>query len=300
MQPQIIYISGSGRSGSTLLERVFHSAPGVFALGEFHCLWRLPPEEITCACRAAFRKDPFWQAVCERAGFDAAMLAELRALEARVCRSGYIARHGFSLPRLRSAPDVARFLDLQQHLFTAIAAESGAHTLVDSSKAGPRAWLLACRPAVTVAHLYRAPEDVIASWRSRKFDPGLGTAMARPSVAAAAADWLKAELLASRLGTQHKVVRLDYAGLCEAPRDQFRQLCAGLDLDHPPEADWAGPTSFLQGDCYHSLNGNPDRFERGAVTITRRDTRRTDLPSAERLAIRAVARILRRLAPPPD
>jgi hypothetical protein len=298
MPAQIVYISGSGRSGSTLLERIFHSAPGVAAVGEFHCLWRMAADEIACACGKPFHDDAFWAAVRERAGFDTAMAAELRELESRVCRTAYIARHGFSLARLGSDPGVMRFLELQDRLFGAIADESGAHTVVDSSKAGPRAWLLACLANARLIHLYRDPEDVIASWRSRKFDPGLGTPMARPSISSAAVDWLKAELLARRLETRRPIVRMDYADLCRAPRDEFGRVSAKLDLPEGPAPQWTGPDSFLQGDCYHSLNGNPDRFERGPVKISFRRPARDAAPRRERLAINAAARLLKQLAPP--
>lgn len=297
MTPQIVYISGSGRSGSTLLERILHSAPGVFALGEFHCLWRLAADEITCACGTPFAHDEFWAAVRARAGFDAIMAAELRALESRICRTPFLLRHRFSLAALRAVPEVQRFLDLQRRLLEAVARESGAHTLVDSSKAGPRAWLLACNPDVRLVHLYRDPADVIASWRSRKFDPGLGTHMARPSIASAAGDWLKVELLVRRVAAQWPVVMLDYADLCRAPRDVSARLLADLGLSGRAQPGWTGPDSFIQGACYHSLNGNPDRFDRGPVKVSFRGSAGQDAPMRERLAIGAAARMLRQLAP---
>ena len=38
----------------TMLERILHSAPGVCALGELHCLWRLDRAAITCSCGSPF------------------------------------------------------------------------------------------------------------------------------------------------------------------------------------------------------------------------------------------------------
>lgn len=296
---ELIYITGSGRSGSTLLERMLHSSPEVFALGEFHCLWRMAKEEIACSCGSDFACDPFWQRVSPRAGLDAAMIDELRGLEARISRSSFVARNQFSLDRLRSDAQVVRFLELQHRLFAAIAAETGARVLVDSSKAGPRAWLLATDPRVRVIHLYRDPTEVLASWRSRKFDPGLGKDMQRPPIRTALGDWWKAEQFARLLGERRPVMRVDYARLCSAPRHQFEAMTAELALSVPLAPQWIAPDSFAQRGDYHSLNGNPDRFDRGPVKVQRRQVQWNGVPKIERPAIRLVAGVLRALFNPP-
>lgn len=280
-----------------MLERMFHSAPGVFALGEFQCLWRLAAKDIACACGSPFSADQRWQAITARAGVGPEEITELRNLEARVSRSAFLAGRGFSLDRLRADPDVKRFRELQHALFDAIACETGAHTLIDSSKAAPRAWLLGCDPDVRIAHLTRAASDVLLSWRSRKYDPGLGTAMARPAIGTAALDWLKAERLIGLLGQRRPVTRIDYAELCSAPRERFDKLRNALDLRVPLAAGWTGPDCFLPADDYHSLNGNPDRFDRGPVEVRLRRPDWGAVPAPERAAIRLTAAALGVLAP---
>jgi hypothetical protein len=285
---QILYISGSGRSGSTLVERLLHASPRFQGLGEFHCLWRLPAEAITCSCGTPFAGDDFWAAAMREAGVTEAVLGELRRLEAVVARSGYIARHRFDLARLAAQSDVRDFLAPQMALLAAVARLGGRQVMVDSSKAGPRAWLLATDPRVSVLHLWRDPTDVIASWRSRKYDAGLGRDMDRPSVQAAALDWWKAEQLARRLARVRPVAMFDYGALCAAPRPQLEAALAAAGIGGDSGIPWASERAVMPGDHYHSLNGNPDRFSRAMIEVTAKTADLAGHAAHERVAIPAV------------
>ena len=287
---RLLYISGSGRSGSTVVERVFNASPRFVGVGEFHVLWRLPADEITCSCGAKFARDEFWQGVLAEAGIGSADLAELARLEGVVARSGFIARHGHRLDRLRAEADVTAFLAPQQAIFAAVRKLAGKPIIVDSSKAGPRAFALATLAEARFLHLWRDPAHVIASWRSVKFDQGLGTPMARPGVPAAATDWAKSEHFARRLAREASVGMLDYQGFCEAPAVELAAALASAELAGPDEIPWRvgedGVPRVVDPDPhYHSLNGNPDRFDRGPITVSARSVDWQRYGAADRTAI---------------
>lgn len=294
---QLLYVSGSGRSGSTLFERVLHASPRFQSLGEFHCLWRLPADAITCSCSTAFARDPLWQAALADAGITPAVLADLARLEQKVARSGFLAGKGFDLARIAGDGDVRDFLAPQQALFASLRRLSGRPILVDSSKAGPRAWLLATDPGTAVVHLWRHPTDVIASWRSRKFDAGLGRDMDRPSIAAAALDWWKVEHLVRRLGQTRPVQMIDYGALCLAPRTVIGDALAGAGIAGDNGIAWQGDSEVMPGENYHSLNGNPDRFGRALIRISERRADWSQHSSGDRLAIPAVGATLATMYP---
>ncbi len=85
----VVYIAGSGRSGSTLLDRMLGQMPGVTAIGELAQLWR-PGEldKLVCGCGTPVRSCPFWSRVADRAygGWDTddfRQAVELRAVVTR-------------------------------------------------------------------------------------------------------------------------------------------------------------------------------------------------------------------------
>lgn len=294
---RVVYLVGSGRGGSTLLERVLNSSPAAFALGEFHCLWRLPPERIVCACGQPFARCEFWTGAMARSGLGEVGLARLRVLEPAVARSHVVMRHRFSLAALGADARVREYLALQQAVLDAVAHDSGARWLIDSSKAGPRAWLVATDVRALLLHLRRDAVDVLASWRQPKWDPSLNAPMHKPSVAAAAMDWIKAEAWAASLAARRPVRCIDYAQLVNAPREA---LVVALSADAPELVDtiqWLSERSVQPSPAYHSLNGNPDRFEPGPITITARPPALSRLPSRDRWAIRLIGGLLDRVAP---
>ncbi len=259
--PQVTYILGAGRSGSTVLERLLASAPGVAGVGEVATLWRRPLAELTCSCGAPAPDCLFWTEVRAKAELSDTVLRGLARLEATAIRHRKLVLDAIYGARWADRRDAIQFIALQRDLFGAISETSGAAHIVDSSKAGPRAWALAGMEGVSILHLRRHPGDVAASWRRVKHDPSLGGPMPRPSFPAIAREWLAAEISARRLGAVRPVLRLDYEMLTTDTHAELRRLgpiAKNVRLDG---------RSFTPDPNYHSLNGNPDRFHRGQITL---------------------------------
>jgi len=67
-EPTVVYITGSGRSGSTLLERALGSAPGLVNVGELFDIFRRDAAQTErCGCGEPFATCPFWAEVARRA-----------------------------------------------------------------------------------------------------------------------------------------------------------------------------------------------------------------------------------------
>lgn len=63
----LIYITGAGRSGGTLLGRLLDQVEGMFYAGELRQIWRPGLEQRLCACGSSIGACDFWQAVFQRA-----------------------------------------------------------------------------------------------------------------------------------------------------------------------------------------------------------------------------------------
>jgi len=295
--PRGVYVVGPGRGGSTLFERVLNTSPTAFALGEFHCLWRLDRARILCACGQPFDRCGFWGAVMQRSGLGDAGLARMRVLEKQVARSLFVLRARFSLATMAADPAVREYLALQDSVWNAVGAESGARYLIDTSKAGPRAWLVATDPRNLVVQLHRDAVEVLTSWRQPKWNPALNGPMRKPSVAHAALDWWKAEAWGSALAGRRPVQRVVYDELVARPREVIAQAFAASAPGLAEGIAWQDERSVRPAAVYHSLNGNPDRFDAGQITISARPPSIDKLPTRDRLAVRLIGGWLDRVAP---
>src|SRR5262249_41243263 len=170
--PIVVYIAGSGRSGSTLLERALGEVPGFVNVGELIDLYRrTAAQDERCGCGAAFAECPFWARVGDRAfgGWPGQKLAATHGLQNGVARQR-------RMPRLLAMPlagrqfraDVAAYGASYDVLYHAIAAEAGAACVVDASKWPVQALALARAGLdVRVIHLVRDVRGVAYSLGKR-------------------------------------------------------------------------------------------------------------------------------------
>ncbi|MEM6634660.1 MAG: hypothetical protein AAF667_02100 [Pseudomonadota bacterium] len=293
----LVYVIGSGRSGSTVIERVLNSAPTAFAVGEVHALWRLPMDQLLCSCGAPVADCPFWTEVLSQAGIGPREIADLGKLEHFVVRNRYLAGLRYDIDRIRQDPRLADFIALQRQLFAAIRTVSGATTVIDSSKAGPRAWVLAAGLDPVFLHTYRRATDVLTSWRTPKFEPSTNSPMKKPSIAEAAGDWVKAEQAARALSRRAKVCRISYGDFATDPRTALARALGAVAGEVLDGVQWTGEASVAPAAKYHSVLGNPDRFGKGNIEIRFKRSDPAMLPKMDALAVRSVGRVLETLWP---
>ncbi|MGW4465166.1 sulfotransferase domain-containing protein [Micromonospora sp. NPDC004704] len=301
---RVIYISGMGRSGSTLLDRMLGALPGVCTLGEVTDLWRLVEPGNLCACGAPYSGCAFWTAVGERAfgGWDRADLDRfvfLRRVVPRIRHVSWLAREQLTGERLAL---VNEYVDYFARVYSAALEVTGARIIIDSSKFPTIGLCLRFARSVDlrVVHLVRDPRGVAYSWTKQVANPGTGAGvLPRFPPTTSALQWNLQNSIAGLLGsargwgegeTAHRVPvrRVYYEKLLDSPRDGIRDLAkfAGIDLTDED-------LSFLS-DGYadlavpHNLGGNPMRFSAGRLPLRQDDTWRVALPPRQRRLVSAI------------
>lgn len=293
---RVLYIGGTGRSGSTLLDRMLGQVPGVVSAGELVHLWsRGLAEGQLCGCGERFGDCAFWKDVGRRAfdGWDSLDAAEMLALQHRVDRNRFIPL--MLRPGLRPAyaEALGRYANLLARLYRAIRDVSGAEVVVDSSKHSSTAFLLRRVPGLDlrVVHLVRDARGVAHSWSKRVRRPEVveGTEyMPMPGPVRSSAEWVAFNGLFDLLAaTRVPTALVRYESLVCDPKRELRRVLRLADVE-------GGELSFVHEDAVelevaHTVSGNPMRFERGPVALKPDEAWRNAMSGRDRALVSAIS-----------
>jgi hypothetical protein len=284
----VLYLAGSGRSGSTLVTTILGQLDGFFAAGELRYLWqRGLVEGRPCGCGAGLRDCPVWSPVL--AGLPA---ADPEAIAAGL-RTRLRMRH-----RLRVAPHPDD--DTIAALYAALGRHTGGAVIVDSSKLPPYGVLLAGLPGIDlrVLHVVRDPRAAAFSWRRRRSLDGDERLMTRHPVWKAAVLWSVWNAATIRLWGRGAYLRVRYEDFVADPAGTVRRIAAFAGAGPDPALPFAGDGTVRLGPT-HSVAGNPVRHRTGGVAVTADDEWRTALSRRAHAVVTALtAPLLLRLGYP--
>lgn len=281
---RVLYLAGSGRSGSTLVTTILGQFDGAFAAGELRYLWqRGLAERRPCGCGVPLVECAWWQKVlAELPEVDAADLARRLRTRLRIRRlPGLLYRRWRGRAPVAGHPDDARLAALYAALDRRIRAETdagraGPPVVVDSSKLPPYGALLAGLPGIDlrVLHVVRDPRATGFSWRRRRpLDPtgggpdGAGDRlMSRPPLWKASLLWLVWNAVTVRLwdGTD-RYLRIRYEDFVAAPNETIARVARFAGID-PAGDPFVGP-GLVHLAPTHSVAGNPVRHRTGTVPV---------------------------------
>jgi sulfotransferase family protein len=271
----VLFIAGTGRSGSTLLERMLGQIPGSCSLGEVVHLWeRGILGDQRCGCGLPFGECPFWSRVgMEAFGGWGEMGSSTVELKRRVDRHRYIPLMLWPGLSRSYARDLEQFAEILIRLYRTVADVSGSSVVVDSSKSSSYVVLLRriTDLDLRLIHLVRDSRGVAYSATKRVERPEVvrGRAyMPRYHPARSALEWdayntLFEMVRASRVPS----LRLRYEDLLDDPRRELTRVLDLAGLDSASDTlDFVGEgVTSLRGT--HTISGNPMRFTTGDVQL---------------------------------
>jgi hypothetical protein len=285
----VLYVTGWCRSGSTIIGNILGEVPGVFHSGELHFLWTNAAgrgSNNRCGCGAELPRCPVWSQILpigRPAGMSADQYAAVVAARQRAC-----ARTRHTLRVLRqglSSPGIRAHAELMTRVYHAVADQTGARVIVDSTKIMGEAALLPHLAGVVprYLHLVRDPRAVAQSWSRQK-----DYAYVMPAWTSTAY-WSGFNLAAEAISRRHpdRSMLLRYEDFIADPAtvtSSLLRFCGACDAAPPV----TGRTVDLH--VNHTVTGNPDRFLTGPTEIRPHDDQwRAGLPRRAKLATLALS-----------
>jgi Sulfotransferase domain len=285
---RVLYISGAGRSGTTVLNDILDTLDDVSAFGEVWHVWKAALDsERRCGCTLLLADCPVWGPTTREYG-SVGDVRKIEALRLSVSRVRHIWLIGRRLRR--GDPKLRSFAGTAVQTYESLAATTQCTTLVDSSKTPAFAMLVGSQPevALRVIHLVRDPRAVVASWSRTKTSQGANhveTLEAR-GLGHVLREWVffntvGLSLLRRRFPTL--VVRLE--DLVADPRTTLEAIRGFAGIDGSDSLVGADDSIIIGG--AHTVAGNPDRFKRGPLRLRPNDEWRTSLSRIKRALITA-------------
>lgn len=273
---KVIFIGGSSRSGSTLLDRILGQIDGFFSLGETYHIWeRSFIENQLCGCGTPFKSCDFWKAVVEKAfggldHVDGEAILKLQRSVARIRHTPQLAFPKLRSQRFRSA--LSEYVEILERLYRAIAKTSGCKVLIDSSKVPPHGFILCEMSNVDlyVVHLVRDSRAVAYSWQRKKRRPEIHwkeAYMPKLGFLKAAQLWMLSNWLVgllSRKVPKYKIV--NYETLASNPRSTITKILEWMGMDSA-NLDFFDNERVVRLGVDHTVSGNPIRFKQGKIEI---------------------------------
>jgi len=261
---KLVYIAGSGRSGSTLLGHLIAEFRDSITVGELAFFWGVKNKsQQMCGCGKEIHLCKQWKLVLEK------YFQARKPQDVPVPRNGALARGFSTYPILLGFGNYYiddEYINILLNLYSGICETTGCETIVDESKTFPYLYALQKTGLfdVHVLHLVRDPRAVAFSWQRRKnwrrnekilsSNPIHKT---RP-IHIAALQWLVHQLVwwvtkGNVSGEKYLLIR--YENFVAAPHKLIKEISSKFELNGI--SPFISDTEFRLTQTHHSVFGNP-------------------------------------------
>jgi hypothetical protein len=290
---KVLYIAGSGRSGSTLLDRTLGQIDGFFPVGELRNVWeRGFGENRSCGCGSPFRECGFWKQVGKVAygGLEAVKDEEILKVRSLVGPVFHISQLTSGTPR--HIERLKEYFTILGRLYSAIREVSGCQVIVDSSKVPAYAYLLNHMPEIDlfVVHLVRDSRGVAYSKLKRKIkhiEDGSPYIPKFYSVRSCMRWLLYNFSIEWQFSTSEKYMLVRYEDFVDRPGDTISSILRLVQENNRATPFTNNRLLTLKPD--HTVAGSSAlRFENGAIELRRDEEWKTKMKDTDRLVVTLV------------
>ncbi|WP_264214770.1 sulfotransferase [Leisingera thetidis] len=247
MTAEVLYIGGSGRTGSTFLSMLLAQNGDTCNIGQIRDLPAAIRREADCSCQRPLAQCSFWSQVTRKLAKPRALprLAKGYSAFKEDARGNHEWNNAGLQARLRA--DHAAYLAGLSELYGAASEAAGGRMLIDSSKSPEQAYALSLTGTVTLytLNLVRDPRAVAVSWSKRQSDIKRLRGQSR--------EWRLRQKLFSRIGAAapERFKLLRYEDLTAAPRDTIREILAWAGRDSSTANFTSGSEAKVSWDDLH-------------------------------------------------
>lgn len=270
---KVVFLSGWGRSGSTLLGNLLGQVDGFHHVGELRAWDGAYLDGRACGCGEILAECEFWNRCLAAAlgGLDAAAAEAFRATRWNHTRYRHIPCMLLPGGGARIRRRLSGYLDTLGRIYAEIAVAGGRGVIVDSSKFATYGWLLAQIASldVRVVQLVRDPRAVAWSWGRTRAHGDSGREIRRHGPVTSAIGWSFWNSV-SELLFRRRALRVRYEDVVREPAPTLRSI---LDFagESQRSVDFIAGGRAELGTVNHTVLGNPGRVTRGTIEL-REDT----------------------------
>lgn len=284
---KVLYIAGSGRSGTTLLDRMLGQVPGFFSGGELIKVWeRCFVRGELCGCGQNSDSCDFWTTVKTSLVpvIGGKSMNEVAAIHRRIVRTCNIPF--FWLAQKGIIPEIHYLRNLLFELYTAIQLVSQSKVIIDSSKSPAYAILLSSIPNIDIriVHVIRDSRAVAFSWMRQKIRPGRNIPMMKLNPVKSSIWWVGKNVAFNAfrwVGLPY--LRIHYEQLVNEPKRQIERIIAFAGEEIPMLPFLLDRKVILRQN--HTAAGNPMRFRTGELNLLADDEWQVSMRLMHRLVV---------------
>lgn len=287
---KLIFITGAGRSGSTILENVLVKIKGFFCVGEMSFVWdRGIQDNRYCGCGKRFNNCKFWSKVFHNS-YKRTRKPNPKKME-KILKTFYIYKIPFILRKKPS--EISWAIKHLENLYKEISKIQKSDVIIDSSKWPGYGVILSQLPSVELytIHVVRDPRAVAYSWtKKKKYEPfdESDIYMKRQNIIFSSLEWITwnvaVEMLKRKIFKNYLLIR--YENLVENPNKSIKAILEFVDEENKKTPIKNKKVNLRTNHC---ISGNPVRFKRGFVKIVEDNEWLIKFKLIEKIIITALA-----------